>query len=86
MDASKMAISKPNDRNYPVEYSLVEIVYVDGTTTSFMLKAGLGIAKYLQDDLKEQQALMLRNDTDVMVITREQLRSFTLRAMTQENN
>lgn len=71
---------------YPVEYSLVEIVYVDGTTSSFVVKASPNIARYLQDDLREQQALLLRNDTDVMVITREQLRSFTLRVMTQENN
>lgn len=71
---------------YPVEYSLVEIVYVDGTTASFIVNASPNIANYLRHDLKEQQALMLRNDTDVMVITREQLRSFTLRTMTQENN
>ena len=71
---------------YPVEYSLVEIVYVDGTTTSFVVKAGLGLGRYLADELKDKQALTLRNDTDVMVITREQLRSFTMRAMTKENN
>ena len=71
---------------YPVEYSLVEIVYVDGTTASFIVNASPNIARYLQADLREEQALLLRNDTDVMVITREQLRSFTMRAMTQENN
>ena len=71
---------------YPVEYSLVEIVYVDGTTSSFMVKASPNIAKYLRDELKDMQALTLRNDTDVMVITREQLRSFTLRKLTKENN
>jgi hypothetical protein len=87
MDASNMAITKPqHNKQYPVEYSLVELVYVDGTTTSFMVKAGLGIAKYLRDELRDHQSLTLRNDTDVLVVVREQLRSFTLRAMTKENN
>ena len=74
------------DRKYPVEYSLVEIAYVDGTTTSFIVKAGLGIAKYLRDELRDHNCLTLRNDTDVLVVVREQLRSFTLRAMTKDNN
>ena len=71
---------------YPVEYSLVEIVYIDGTTASFTVKASPNIARYLRDELKDTQALTLRNDTDVMVITREQLRSFTIRKLTKENN
>lgn len=83
MHASSMALSKPN-KNYPVEYSLVELVYVDGTTASFMVKAGPRIANHLRHELNEQQALMLRNDTDVLIVPREQLRSFTMRAMTQE--
>jgi DNA-binding IclR family transcriptional regulator len=78
------AARRAKEDKYPVEYSLVEITYVDGTTTSFMVKASPNIAKYLRDELKETQALTLRNDTDVMVIAREQLRSFTLRAMTKE--
>jgi hypothetical protein len=71
---------------YPVEYSLAEIVYVDGTTTSFIVKAGVGIARYLAEDLRDKQAITLRNDTDVLIIPREQLRSFIMRAMTKENN
>ena len=71
---------------YPVEYSLAEIVYVDGTTTSFIVKAGVGIARYLAEELRDKQAITLRNDTDVLIIPREQLRSLTMRAMTKENN
>lgn len=71
-------------KEYPAEYSLVEIVYIDGTTTSFIVKASTNIAKYLRDELRDTQALTLRNDTDVLVVVREQLRSFTLRAMTKE--
>jgi hypothetical protein len=67
---------------YPVEYSLVEITYVDGTTTSFMVKAGLGLAKYLREELRDALALTLRNDTDTLVVMREQLRCFHMRAVT----
>ena len=69
---------------YPVEYSLVEIAFVDGSKTEFMVKAGLGIAKYLRDELRDHNCLTLRNDSDMMIITREQLRSFTMRRVTQD--
>jgi hypothetical protein len=71
---------------YPDTYSIAEIVFVDGTKTEFMVKAGKGIAKYLRDELRDHQCLTLRNDSDVLVVTREQLRCFTLRQITQENN
>lgn len=80
-----MAAGKEYPKEYPVEYSLAEIVYTDGTTSSFMVKAGVGLARYLAEELRDKQALTLRNDTDVLLIPREQLRSFTLRAMTKEN-
>ena len=86
MQASNMATSKPNRPEYPTEYSLVELVYVDGTTSSFIVKAGLGIGRHLAEELRDKQALTLRNDTDVLVVVREQLRSFTMRAITPENN
>ena len=69
---------------YPTEYSIAEIVYVDGTTTTFTVKAGLGLARYLAEELRDKQAITLRNDTDVLLIPREHLRSFTMRAMTKE--
>ena len=78
--------TKSKHRNhYPDEYSLVEIVYVDGTNAAFTVSAGLGIANYLRDELRDHHCLTLRNDTDVMIVTREQLRSFTMRRLTQEN-
>jgi hypothetical protein len=40
----------------------------------------------LAEELRDKQALTLRNDTDVLVVVREQLRSFTLRVITLENN
>jgi hypothetical protein len=70
--------------DYPTQYSIVEIVYVDGSTAMFTINVGLGIGKYLRDELKDHNSLTLRNDTDVMIITREQLRSFTLRQITKE--
>ena len=84
-----MPITRPHSAatthpNYPTQYSLVEIVYVDGSTATFTINAGLTIGKYLRDELNDKQSLTLRNDTDVMIITREQLRSFTLRQITKE--
>lgn len=80
------AARRAEKNDYPPQYSLVEIVYVDGTTAMFTINAGMGVAKYLRDELNDTQSLTLRNDTDVMIITREQLRSFTLRQITKENN
>ena len=65
------------------DYSMVEITYVDGTVVPFMLSAGTGIAGYLRDQLRDTHALLLRNETDVLVVPREQLRCFMLRAMTK---
>ena len=84
-----MPITRPHSAattrpDYPTQYSLVEIVYVDGSTAMFTITAGLSIGKYLRDELNDKQSLTLRNDTDVMIITREQLRSFTLRQITKE--
>ena len=62
----------------------MEIVYTDGSTSSFMVNAGLGITKYLRDELKEHNSLILRNDTDTLIVVREQLRSISLRQITQE--
>ena len=73
-----------NEKKYPVEYSLVELTYVDGTKSEFIMKAGAGIAKYLRDELKDHSCLSLRNDTDILVVVREQLRSFALRQITKE--
>jgi len=72
-------------QQYPDTYSLVEIVFTDGTTTEFMVNAGKGIAGYLRDELRDHQSLILRNENDVMVITREQLRCFTMRQITQKD-
>jgi hypothetical protein len=71
-------------KEYPVEYSLVELTYVDGTKSEFIIKAGAGITKYLRDELKDHSCLSLRNDTDILVVVREQLRSFALRQITKE--
>jgi hypothetical protein len=49
-----------------------------------MVNAGLGITKYLRDELKEHNSLILRNDTDTLIVVREQLRSISLRQITQE--
>ena len=86
MSIMASAVNPHLPEKYPNIYSIAEIVFVDGTKTEFMVKAGKGIAGYLRDELRDHQSLTLRNDSDVLVVTREQLRCFTLRQITQENN
>jgi hypothetical protein len=78
-------MSNNGNPKYPNEYSIVEIVFVDGTTMEFMVNAGKGIAQHLCTALRDFGSMTLFNDSDVLVVTREQLRCFTLRDITQEN-
>jgi hypothetical protein len=71
-------------KEYPKEYSIVEVVFVDGTTAAFMINAGPSLAAYLTETLQEKGALVLRNETDAMVVPRERLHSFSLRKTTKE--
>lgn len=71
-------------REYPKEYSVVEVVFIDGTTVSFMINAGPSLASYLSDTLQEKGALVLRNENDAMVVPRERLHSFSLRKINKE--
>jgi len=64
------------------EYCLVEIIYIDNSTATFMLNAGIGLAKYLQTELEQRGSVLLRNNTDAMVIVKDQLRSLTMRTVT----
>lgn len=72
------------NKQYPKEYSIVEVVYVDGTTASFMVNAGPSLSAYLATGLKDTGSLILRNEVDALVIPREQLRSFHMRKVTKE--
>lgn len=67
---------------YPEEYSLVEIVFVDDTTKSFMINAGVNITAHLNQKLHETGALVLRNERESMVIPRERLKAFKLTKIT----
>lgn len=70
------------NKKYPEEHSIVEVVYVDGTTVNFMVNAGPSLSDWLASKLKETNSLVLRNDVDALVIPREQLRSFHMRKVT----
>ena len=74
-------MAAPN-KQYPKEYSIVEVVYVDGTTVNFMINAGPSLSDWLAVRLKETGSLILRNDVDALVIPHEQLRSFHMRKVT----
>lgn len=69
---------------YPVEHSIVEITFIDDTTTAFMVNTGPTIADYLNQKLHDTGALVLRNERDSMVIPRERLKAFTIRKVTKD--
>lgn len=69
-------------RKYPEEHSLVEIVFMDDTTESFMINAGINITAYLNQTLHDTGALVLRNERESMVIPRERLKAFKLTKVT----
>jgi hypothetical protein len=60
----------------------VGTIYIDNSTATFMLNAGIGLAKYLQTELEQRGSVLLRNNTDAMVIVKDQLRSLTMRTVT----
>lgn len=70
------------NKKYPEEHSIVEVVYVDGTTVNFMVNAGPSLSEWLAGRLKDTGVLVLRNEVDSLVIPREQLRSFHMRKVT----
>lgn len=66
------------------QYSLVEIVLMDGTTQAFTLKAPTSIVKHLVKEMRESGYLTMWNDTDVLCIRADQVKQFALRAITKE--
>jgi hypothetical protein len=71
-------------KEYPAEYSIVEVTFIDDTTVSFMINAGPQISDYLSQKLHETGALVLRNERDSLVVPRERLKAFALRKVTKD--
>lgn len=68
--------------DYPRRYSLVHLTYIDGTTQDFTISAGIGVGKYLSDELAQSGQLRLHNDRETLVVMKDQLRSFEMRQLT----
>jgi hypothetical protein len=66
------------------QYSMAEIVLMDGTTQTFMMKASTSIIGHLTKEMKEKGFLTMWNDTDVLCIRADQVKQFALRAFTQQ--
>lgn len=64
-------------------YSLAEICFVDGTTISFMVKAGPSVVANLVKDMHSTGYLVLWNDTDTLCVRAADIKHFCLREVTQ---
>ena len=66
------------------QYSMAEIVLMDGTSQTFMMRASTNIVQHLIKEMKEKGFLTMWNDTDVLCIRADQVKQFVLRAFTQQ--
>jgi len=77
------AISGAKQAQAP-QYSMAEIVLMDGTSQTFMMRASTNIVQHLTKEMKEKGFLTMWNDTDVLCIRADQVKQFVLRAFTQQ--
>jgi hypothetical protein len=66
------------------QYSMAEIILMDGTSQTFMMRASPNIVQHLTKEMKEKGFLTMWNDTDVLCIRADQVKQFALRAFTQQ--
>ena len=71
-------------RDEKPQYSMAEIVLMDGTSQTFMMRASTNIVQHLTKEMKEKGFLTIWNDTDVLCIRADQVKQFALRAFTQQ--
>ena len=71
-------------RDEKPQYSMAEIVLMDGTSQTFMMRASTNIVQHLTKEMKEKGFLTMWNDTDVLCIRADQVKQFALRAFTQQ--
>ena len=63
-------------------YSIAQIVFMDGTTTEFMVKASPSVVPHLTKEMSNSGYLTLWNDTDTMCIRADQVKHFSMRQVT----
>lgn len=71
------------DHQHPPAYSIAQIVFTDGTTSEFMVKASPSVVPHLAKEMKSTGYLTLWNDTDTICINADQLKHFTLREISK---
>jgi hypothetical protein len=65
-------------------YSLASIVFMDGTTTEFMVKAAPSVVPHLVKEMKNTGFLTLWNDIDTMCIRADIVKCVSMREVTKQ--
>lgn len=65
-------------------YSIASIVFNDGTTHEFMVKASPSVTPHLVKEMKATGYLTLWNDSDTLCIRAEQIKHFSMREVTSK--
>lgn len=63
-------------------YSIAQIVFMDGTTQEFMVKASPTVVPHLLKEMKNTGYLTLWNDTDTLCIRADHVKQITMREVT----
>jgi hypothetical protein len=71
-------------RPAPPQYSLAAIVFNDGTTQEFMVKASPSVVPHLVKEMKATGYLTLWNDSDTLCVDARHIKHFALREITKE--
>ena len=65
-------------------YSIAEITFMDGTKHEFMVKASPSVVPHLTKEMSNTGYLTLWNDTDTMCIRADQIKHFSMRQVTNQ--
>jgi hypothetical protein len=73
-----------NRQPAPPQYSIASIVFNDGTTQEFMVKASPSVVPHLVKEMKATGYLTLWNDSDTLCVAAHHIKHFALREITKE--
>ena len=65
-------------------YSIAHIVFMDGTTQEFMVKASPSVVPHLVKEMKASGFLTLWNDSDTLCIRADLIKHFGMRQVTNQ--
>ena len=72
------------DTPHPPAYSIAQIVFMDGTTQEFMVKASPSVVPHLVKEMGATGYLTLWNNTDTLCIRADQVKHFGMREVTKQ--